>query len=76
MLVATTRTLTFPALAPASALVKEYDITPQHLRAFGVGFLAPVASNPSEEGRAKNRRIDLLPQWIVCARLLDRPVGS
>jgi outer membrane protein OmpA-like peptidoglycan-associated protein len=50
------------AAAVVSALVKEYDINPQRLRASGVGFLAPVASNSSEEGRAKNRRVELLPQ--------------
>ena len=44
------------------SLVKEYEITPQRLRASGVGFLAPIASNVSEEGRAKNRRVELLPQ--------------
>jgi OmpA-OmpF porin, OOP family len=50
------------AAAVVSVLVKEYDINPQRLRASGVGFLAPVASNSSEEGRAKNRRVELLPQ--------------
>jgi OOP family OmpA-OmpF porin len=38
------------------------SINPQRLRASGVGFLAPVASNSSEEGRAKNREVELLPQ--------------
>jgi OOP family OmpA-OmpF porin len=50
------------AAAVAAALVKEYDINPQRLRASGVGFLAPIASNSGEEGRAKNRRVELLPQ--------------
>jgi OOP family OmpA-OmpF porin len=50
------------AAAVVSALVKEYDVNPQRLRASGVGFLAPIASNSSEEGRAKNRRVELLPQ--------------
>lgn len=50
------------AAAVAGALVKDYDINPQRLRASGVGFLAPIASNTTEAGRAKNRRVELLPQ--------------
>jgi OmpA-OmpF porin, OOP family len=50
------------AAAVTAALVEEYGITPQRLRASGVGFLAPVASNGSEPGRARNRRVELLPQ--------------
>jgi OmpA-OmpF porin, OOP family len=45
-----------------STLVKEYNINPQRLRASGVGFLAPIASNTNDDGRAKNRRVELLLQ--------------
>ena len=38
------------AAAVVSALVGEYNINPQRLRASGVGFLAPVASNATEDG--------------------------
>lgn len=40
-------------------LVNQYNIDPQRLRASGVGFLAPIASNANEDGRAKNRRVEL-----------------
>jgi OmpA-OmpF porin, OOP family len=50
------------AMAVVGTLVKEYEINPQRLRASGVGFLAPIASNAAEDGRAKNRRVELLPQ--------------
>lgn len=35
-------------------------IDPARLAAHGAGFLAPVASNASEEGRALNRRVELV----------------
>jgi outer membrane protein OmpA-like peptidoglycan-associated protein len=52
--------------ARADAVVKElttkHKISPDRLRAFGVASLAPVASNKTEEGRAKNRRVELVEQ--------------
>ncbi|MCX7913259.1 MAG: OmpA family protein [Thermodesulfovibrionales bacterium] len=46
--------------ARADAIVKElttkHRVAPDRLKAFGVASLAPVASNDTEEGRAKNRR--------------------
>lgn len=48
------------AKAVVNALVKDYAIRKERLQAFGVGFLAPVASNETEEGRAKNRRVELI----------------
>ena len=50
------------AEAVVSALVKEYGIVAARLIANGVGPLAPVASNAAEEGRAKNRRVELVGQ--------------
>jgi OmpA-OmpF porin, OOP family len=48
--------------AVAAALVKDCGIAPARLTANGVAYLAPVASNATEEGRAKNRRVELVPQ--------------
>jgi len=52
--------------ARADAVVKElvtkYKISPERLKAYGVGSLAPVATNRTEEGRAKNRRVELVEQ--------------
>ena len=52
--------------ARADAVVKmattKFKINPQRLKAYGVGQLAPVAPNKTEEGRAKNRRVELVEQ--------------
>ncbi|HQT94667.1 MAG: hypothetical protein B7Z61_00790 [Acidobacteria bacterium 37-71-11] len=50
------------AQSVTNALVKTYGIAATRLRPFGVGPTAPVASNRSEEGRAKNRRVELVEQ--------------
>lgn len=46
--------------AVAATLAKSYKITPNRLRAAGVGFLAPLASNATDEGRTLNRRLELV----------------
>lgn len=43
-------------------LVTKYKVSPDRLKSYGVGSLAPVASNKTEEGRAKNRRVELVEQ--------------
>ena len=50
------------AEAVAAALVKDYGVATGRLVGNGVASLAPVASNASEEGRAKNRRVELVLQ--------------
>lgn len=48
------------AAAVESALVESYAIASERLESWGVGYLAPVASNQSAEGRALNRRVELV----------------
>lgn len=50
------------AAAVVQLLANKYGIAAARLRPDGVGPLAPVASNKSEEGRAKNRRVELVEQ--------------
>jgi outer membrane protein OmpA-like peptidoglycan-associated protein len=50
------------AQAVLKALVVEHGIAAARLRAFGCAQFAPVDANDSEEGRAKNRRVDLVKQ--------------
>ena len=48
------------ALAVRSDLVAQYEIDPVRLKSAGVGYLAPAASNAGEDGRALNRRVELV----------------
>ena len=50
------------AEAVVKELVEKYGIKRERLSSFGVGPLAPCASNSTEEGRAKNRRVELVEQ--------------
>ena len=50
------------ANAVVQALAVRHGIAAARLRAGGVGPLAPVASNKTEEGRARNRRVELVEQ--------------
>ncbi|MEO8102707.1 MAG: OmpA family protein [Betaproteobacteria bacterium] len=50
------------AEAVAQALVARHGIAAARLKGYGVSSLAPVTSNESEEGRAKNRRVELVKQ--------------
>jgi OOP family OmpA-OmpF porin len=47
------------AAAVVDALVKKYGIDPARLQARGYGDSKPVAGNDTDEGRAKNRRVEL-----------------
>lgn len=48
------------AEAVKAALVKEYQIAPGRLTTAGFGATLPVASNDTMEGRARNRRVELV----------------
>jgi flagellar motor protein MotB len=50
------------AEAVLAALTTKHAVPSGRLRAFGDGPYAPVASNDSEDGRAKNRRVELVKQ--------------
>jgi outer membrane protein OmpA-like peptidoglycan-associated protein len=41
-------------------LVSNYGVDQARLFAAGASFLAPIASNETEEGRALNRRVELV----------------
>ncbi|MGZ5033053.1 MAG: OmpA family protein [Usitatibacter sp.] len=50
------------AQSVVQALVRTQGVEAARLKAYGDGPYAPVASNDSESGRAKNRRVELVKQ--------------
>lgn len=50
------------ANAVVQSLTTKYKVNPQSMKPYGAGQLAPVAPNKTEEGRAKNRRVELVEQ--------------
>jgi outer membrane protein OmpA-like peptidoglycan-associated protein len=48
--------------AVVAALTAKYGVAAARLAAQGCGPLAPVGSNDTEDGRAKNRRVELVKQ--------------
>ncbi|HUU04525.1 MAG TPA: OmpA family protein [Patescibacteria group bacterium] len=50
------------AEAVVRVLVTKYEVAQNRLDSYGVGPLSPVASNETEEGRAKNRRVELVKE--------------
>jgi outer membrane protein OmpA-like peptidoglycan-associated protein len=48
------------AAAVVTALATRYGVSKDRLTPVGVSFASPVASNKTEDGRAKNRRVELV----------------
>jgi outer membrane protein OmpA-like peptidoglycan-associated protein len=48
------------ANAVVQVLTKKHKIKKDRLLAAGVGFLAPVAANETDEGRGLNRRVEVV----------------
>ena len=48
------------AKAVMEHLIKEYGVSAAQVNADGVGFLSPIASNLTSEGRAQNRRVEVV----------------
>lgn len=48
------------AQAVKATLASEYGIDPKRLTAAGAGMMAPIATNDTDDGRAKNRRVVLV----------------
>jgi outer membrane protein OmpA-like peptidoglycan-associated protein len=46
------------ARAVRELLISEFGVSAARLQAKGVAFLAPIADNATEEGRARNRRVE------------------
>lgn len=50
------------AEAVVQALTKSHGVAATRMKAYGAGPIAPVVTNRTEEGRAKNRRVELVEQ--------------
>jgi len=48
------------ATSVVNALVGKHGIAAARLKPYGVGSLAPVAANATEDGRARNRRVEVV----------------
>lgn len=50
------------AKAVMNELITKYNVKPEQLKACGDGSTAPVASNSTDDGKAKNRRVEIVEQ--------------
>jgi outer membrane protein OmpA-like peptidoglycan-associated protein len=50
------------AKAVIHALIDDYGVKAQQLEAYGISSLSPVTSNSTDEGKARNRRVEIVKQ--------------
>lgn len=50
------------AKAVRNELISEYGVDEKQIKAYGVSSLAPVTSNSTDAGKARNRRVELVEQ--------------
>lgn len=50
------------AASVKKVLTSDYGIATSRLKSWGVGYTVPVTTNSSEQGRARNRRVELVGQ--------------
>lgn len=48
------------AAAVVAALAKRFQVPAERMKSAGVGMVAPAAANSTDEGRAKNRRVEVV----------------
>jgi len=50
------------AKAVMNELISKYGVSTEQLKAYGVANLSPMVSNTTDEGKAKNRRVEIVKQ--------------
>lgn len=53
------------AQAVVDALMRDHGIAASRLTPAGAGMVSPVASNRTEEGRAQNRRVEIVERYVA-----------
>ncbi len=56
------------AAAVVAALATRYSVGKERMTPVGVSFASPVAPNKTEDGRAKNRRVELVENSVAAAK--------